>query len=115
MRFRPSGGVNPNRRPDRAAQEARAEALGAKPSGETLFERGRYQKDIDRAENLAAGLPPEGDQKPERAAAEVAAPGKRDFREPHLETPAQVLEDTGYQPVRGSRRRRARSSKESTG
>ncbi len=86
MRFRPSGGVNPNRRPDRAAQEARAEALGAKPTGETLFERGRYQKDIDRAENLAAGLPPEGDQKPERAAAEVVAPGKRDFREPHLET-----------------------------
>ncbi len=100
MRFRPSGGVNPNRRPDRAAQEARAEALGAKPTGETLFERGRYQKDIERAENLAAGLPPEGDQKPERAAAEVAAPGKRDFREPHLETPAQVQEDTGYQPVR---------------
>jgi len=100
MRFRPSGGVNPNRRPDRAAQEARAEALGGKPTGETLFERGRYQKDIDRAENLAAGLPPEGDQKPERAAAEVVAPGKRDFREPHLETPAQVQEETGYQPVR---------------
>src|SRR5712692_8806821 len=100
MRFRPSGGVNPNRRPDRAAQEARAEALGAKPTGETLFERGRYQKEIERAENLAAGLPPEGDRKPERAAAEGAAPSKRDFREPHLETPAQVQEETGYQPVR---------------
>ena len=58
MRFRPSGGfVN---KPDRSAQEARAEAVGEKPP-EAPFERGRHQQEIERAENLAAGLPPEGE------------------------------------------------------
>jgi ribonuclease G len=90
MRFRPSGGVHGNikRGPDRAAQDARAEAIGAKSGDENVYDR-RFQKEVERAENVAAGLPPE------EAAAE---PGKKDFRQPHLDTPAEVKEEA-YQRV----------------
>jgi ribonuclease G len=90
MRFRPSGGVHGNikRGPDRAAQDARAEAIGAKSGDENIYDR-RFQKEVERAENVAAGLPPE----------ETAAePGKKDFRQPHLDTPAEVKEEA-YQRV----------------
>lgn len=94
MRFRPSGGVHGNvkRGPDRAAQDARAEAVGAKSGDENIYDRGRFQKEVERAENVAAGLPPEG------APVEAAAPGKKDFRQPHLDTPAEVKEES-YQRV----------------
>jgi ribonuclease G len=90
MRFRPSGGVHGNikRGPDRAAQDARAEAIGAKSGDENIYDR-RFQKEVERAENVAAGLPPEET---------VAEPGKKDFRQPHLDTPAEVKEEA-YQPV----------------
>jgi len=93
MRFRPSRGVHPNikRGPDRAAQDARAEAIGAKSGDENIYDKNKFQKEIERAENVAAGLPPEG------APAE-AEHGKKDFREPHMDTPAEVKEET-YQPV----------------
>jgi ribonuclease G len=92
MRFRPPGGVHGNvKRPDRAAQDARAEAIGAKSGDENIYDRGRFQKEVERAENVAAGLPPDG------APTEAAPPGKKDFRQPHMETPAEVKED--YQPV----------------
>ncbi len=55
MRFRPSGGFG--NKPDRSAQEARAEATGEKKP-EALFERARHDEEIERAENIAAGLPP---------------------------------------------------------
>src|SRR5439155_16137410 len=58
------------------------------PMQEKLFEH-RHTNEIERAENIAAGLPPEGlpPQEPE------AAPSKRGFRQPNLETPEQVKED----------------------
>ncbi len=61
MRFRPSGGLNNrNRRPDRAAAKARAIAVGKKePDEEPVFDRSRHGKEIQRSENIAAGLPPE--------------------------------------------------------
>src|ERR1043165_2681594 len=99
MRFRPSGGLHQHqqnhhpKRQERAAQEARAEATGDKPSKEAIYDRSRYQKEIDRAENIAAGLPPEGVAKVEPEAAKPAHVGKRDFREPHLDTQAQVKEE----------------------
>src|SRR6059036_169728 len=93
MRFRPPGGVHANiKRNDRAAQEARAQAIGTKSGDENIYDRNRFQKEVERAENVAAGLPPEG------APAEAALPGKKDFREPHMETPAEVKEES-YQPV----------------
>jgi ribonuclease G len=93
MRFRPSGGVHANvkRGPDRAAQEARAEAIGAKSGEDDVYERNRFQKEIERAENLAAGLPPEGE-------AAVEGQGKKDFRQPHMDTPAEVKEEE-FKPV----------------
>lgn len=99
QRFRPSGGLNPNQnRPDRAATEARAEVLGEKSGDDLVFDNARHQKEIDRAENIAAGLPPEG--APE-AAAEAEAHEHRhsDFREPDLSIPAEVEEAAEYEPV----------------
>src|SRR5207247_8121298 len=61
MRFRPSGGMGANvKRAERAAHEARAEAVGGKPTAEQVYDRARFEKEIERAENIAAGLPPEG-------------------------------------------------------
>jgi len=101
MRFRPSGGVNPNiKRPDRAAQEARAEVIGEKPTSDTIYDKSRFQREIERAENIAAGLPPEGQPKTEVPSEEALKASKKDFRQPHMDTPAEVKEETGYQPVR---------------
>ena len=64
MRFKPSGGMNQNQPPknDKDAVDARADAVGEVVGGhgqEKLFER-RHTNEIERAENIAAGLPPEG-------------------------------------------------------
>lgn len=60
MRFRPPGGLGTQPpKPDKDAQQARAEVLVAKPVREELFEH-RYKKEIERAENVSAGLPPAG-------------------------------------------------------
>src|SRR5579859_3140101 len=75
MRFRPSGGLgHASQKPDREATEARAEVVGGTGTPEKVYER-RHAQEIDRAENIAAGLPPEGvpaettppvDRKPDR-------------------------------------------------
>jgi ribonuclease G len=62
MRFRPSRGLGqgPQQKPDRDATQARAEVVGETVGGQDrVFDR-RHQTEIERAENLAAGLPPEG-------------------------------------------------------
>ena len=62
MRFRPNGGLNKQRgrRPDKAAAQARAIAIGSKdPESEPVFDQGRHAKEIQRAENIAAGVPPD--------------------------------------------------------
>jgi ribonuclease G len=66
MRFRPKGGLanNAQQKPDREAVEARAEVVSEQGGNERVFEK-RHQQEIERAENLAAGLPPEG--RPEAA------------------------------------------------
>src|SRR5262249_23016965 len=50
----------------------------------------------ERAENIAAGLPPEGAPKEMQPAAVTS---KRDFREPNLATPAEVREEKPFEPV----------------
>jgi len=99
MRFRPDGGLNPNvKRPDREARDARAEAIGKK-SSDAIFDKGRHLKEIDRAENIAAGLPPEGlSSPPPPPTEEMPERRKRDYREPHLDTPEEVKEET-FEPV----------------
>jgi len=62
MRFKPKGGLSPNpQKPDREATQARAEVVTEQGGAERVFEK-RHIQEIDRAENLAAGLPPEGNQ-----------------------------------------------------
>ena len=96
MRFRPSGGLGHiQQRPDRDAVQARAEVVGDQPAQEKVYER-RHAHEIERAENIAAGLPPEG--VPQESGQNVS-PSKRDFREPNLETPAEVQEEKAFQPV----------------
>src|SRR5580765_5578513 len=98
MRFRPSRGLGPNpqQKPDKDATAARAEAVGETVGGpEKLFEK-RHQHEIERAENLAAGLPPEG------APVETAQPHelhRKEFREPDLQKPAVVEEEKDFAPV----------------
>lgn len=95
MRFRPSGGLGRGQqKPDREATQARAEATGETIAPERVFER-RHQHEIERAENVAAGLPPEGAP----AVPEPSAADKKQFREPNLQTPALVEEEKAYQPV----------------
>ena len=97
MRFRPSGGLGQQQQPpknDRAASEARAAATTGEQQGgsDKVYER-RHANEIERAENIAAGLPPEG-LPPEPTAEEV----KGGYREPNMETPAEVVEET-FAPV----------------
>jgi ribonuclease G len=96
MRFRPSGGLGhgQQQRTDREATQARAEAVGGPPQEEKVYEH-RHTNEIERAENIAAGLPPEGPKE------EVVTPAaeKRDYREPHLDTPAEVQEEKSFAPI----------------
>ena len=96
MRFRPSGGLGGQQPPknDRDASEARAAATTGEQQGgsDKVYER-RHANEIERAENIAAGLPPEG--LPSEPTAEAIKGG---YREPNLETPAEVKEET-FAPV----------------
>jgi ribonuclease G len=95
MRFRPSGGLgHTSQKPDREATEARAEATGGTGANEKVYER-RHAHEIERAENIAAGLPPEG-LPPE---SNTSQPKGKEYREPNLETPAQVQEEK-FEPVK---------------
>ena len=92
MRFKPKGGLAPNpQKNDRDATQARAEVVAEQGGDERLFEK-RHAQEIERAENIAAGLPPQG-APPEPAAPHQHETVKKDFREPHLETPAEVQEE----------------------
>src|SRR5207302_5836367 len=97
MRFRPSGGLgHVQPRSDRDANQARAEVVGGQSTNEKVYDH-RHSTEIERAENIAAGLPPGG--LPHETQEAPVAP-KKDFRQPHLETPAQVQEEKPFQPVR---------------
>ena len=103
MRFRPSGGGGggpkpPTKTQEREAQQARADAVGEEinPAGEPLFDRSRFEKEIERSENVAAGLPAEG--APSAPTEDAAPAGSKDFRQPNLDTPAEVTEEE-YTPV----------------
>ena len=74
MRFRPKGGLGPNpQKPDREAVQARADVLSEQGGNEHVFEK-RHTNEIERAENIAAGLPPQGAPPP---AAEPVKPDRR--------------------------------------
>src|ERR1051325_1013193 len=96
MRFRPAGGLGhgQQQRTDHEATQARADATGATAAQDKFYEH-RHTHEIERAENIAAGLPPEG------LPAETPPPveKKHEFRQPHLEIPAEVQEEKQFEPV----------------
>ena len=98
MHFKPSGaGQKLGKHQEREAQQARADAVSDEgtTTNEAVYERSRYQKEIERSENVAAGLPPEG--VPSEQKAENPEVRSTDFRAPNLDTPALVTES--YEPV----------------
>src|SRR6266540_3337302 len=98
MHFKPTGhGPKPTKHQEREAQQARAEAVNENVpiTGERLFEPQRYAREIERAENVAAGLPAEGAPAPHTGDTEALHKGG--FRQPHLDTPAEVQEE--FAPV----------------
>ena len=96
MRFRPKGGLGQSQqKTDREAVQARADAVSEQGGVERVFEK-RHAGEIERAENIAAGLPPQGAQPDETP---ETLPDKKDFREPHLDTPAKVEEEKAFEPV----------------
>jgi ribonuclease G len=94
MRFRPTRGLgHVQPRADRDALEARA-AAGGKPAAEENVYEQRHTHEIERAENIAAGLPPEG-----VPAAPVVEPEQGGFRAPPLDTSAPLSEERRFAPV----------------
>jgi ribonuclease G len=92
MRFRPPGGIGSPK-----AAQARAEATGNDIPEEEVFDVRKHDHEIEQAENIAAGLPPEEKNTPVQE-----KEYKRDFRQPRLETPAEVHEDDdgdNFEPV----------------
>jgi len=95
MRFKPKGGLNPaHQKTDREAVEARQDVVSEQGGQERLFEK-RHQNEIERAENVAAGLPPEG--KPE-----IAAPAEHAHKhEPKAEAaPVAPVAEEKFEPVK---------------
>ena len=106
MRFRPKGGLgHAQQKPDREAIEARADVVSEQGGSERVFEK-RHFGEIERAENIAAGLPAEVSTE-----SSAASPGqlqeqehdhpqeKGDFREPSPEVTAEAEDETPYRPV----------------
>jgi len=72
MRFKPKGGLGTaQQKTDRDAVEARQEAVTEQGGTDRVFEK-RHSTEIERAENIAAGLPPEGEPKHEHTHAAPA-------------------------------------------
>ena len=67
QRFRPAGGLSSrNKKSEKQAQEARLHAIGVVKDDEPVFDESRHKNEIERAENIAAGLPPDGERKIEK-------------------------------------------------
>ncbi|HPY30063.1 MAG TPA: Rne/Rng family ribonuclease [Verrucomicrobiota bacterium] len=94
MRFRPAGGLSATPRQKAEAREARAATTRRDVvASEKLFER-RHEHEIERAQNIAAGLPPDGvpPAPPGAAPARTAQPA---------DSPAATarMKEKPYQPV----------------
>lgn len=99
MRFRPTGGLKPpSSKTERASQEARAEAMESKNEVESIYDRRRHEAEIQRAENLAAGLPADAPPAPAPEVRPTIGGRSQEFRAPNLDTPAEVTEEA-YEPV----------------
>jgi ribonuclease G len=99
MRFKPKGGLGAQQpKHDREAVEARQEVVSEQGGQERVFEK-RHQHEIERAENIAAGLPPEGT--PATPPAEPT-PHVHKHEAPAAEAPAEKFEPVKIQePPKG--------------
>jgi ribonuclease G len=96
MRFKPKGGLgNAQQKTDRDAVEARADVVTEQGGNERVFER-RHLHEIERAENVAAGLPPEGKTETGTAHAEHTHPHEAK-PEP---APAVPMAEDKFEPVK---------------
>jgi ribonuclease G len=98
MRFRPKGGLGPmKQKQDREASQARADVVSEQGGNERLFEK-RHTQEIERAENIAAGLPPES---PDTSQPGADLHEHKEFREPHPEapTPLPPEKEEKFEPV----------------
>lgn len=66
--YRPTKGLgHRSKKKEREARDAREKVVTGDDDGdENIFDDKRHAKEIERAENIAAGLPPEGEKKPAR-------------------------------------------------
>ncbi len=95
MRFRPKGGLGQNpQKTDREAVQARADVVSEQGGAEHVFEK-RHSHEIDRAENIAAGLPPQGPP-----VTETHDPGEERVLPPATPaSPAPVEKEEPFKPV----------------
>ena len=96
MRFKPKGGLGQaQQKTDREAVEARAEVVSEQGGNERVFEK-RHQHEIERAENIAAGLPPD-------AKTETASPHAEHAHSPEPKTeatPVAPVAEEKFEPVK---------------
>jgi ribonuclease G len=98
MRFTPQGGLNPaQQKTDRDALEARADVVTEQGGADRLFEK-RHQLEIERAENVAAGLPPDGKTETATSHAEHAHPHAHPHK--HEPVPAAPVAEETFAPVK---------------
>ena len=98
MRFKPKGGLNPaHQKTDRDALEARADVVTEQGGADRLFEK-RHQLEIERAENVAAGLPPDGKAETATSHAEHAHPHPHPHK--HEPVPAAPVAEETFAPVK---------------
>ena len=93
MRFRPAGGLSTSLPPERASVEARAEAVGGKAAEVVVFDNARHAREIERAENTAAGLPAE------TRAEEAPARARREYRQPREDEIRDAQTNVSFEPV----------------
>src|SRR6516225_5471245 len=99
MRFKPKGGLGQAQpKHDREAVEARQEVVSEQGGQERVFEK-RHLHEIERAENIAAGLPPEGAPAPRPA---EPTPHVHKHEAPAAEAPEEKFEPVKIQePPKG--------------
>jgi ribonuclease G len=96
QRFRPTRS-SLSFKPDRDISAARADALAAQAGDEPVFDQRRHEREIQRAENRSVGLPEDqADTTPEGTTEDGV---QRQYREPHLDTPASLEEEPEFEPV----------------
>jgi len=97
MRFRPSGGAgHRSKQKEQEARDARAEILVSDTTEEEkVYNERRHEKEVVRAENVAAGLPPEGSASQVELEQSKDAAVEGGYRKPHLDVPAEVQEELG--------------------